>query len=430
MTRFCRLISCWLLACLVSGCAASVPGTRLAPDTRAYLDRLADTHTANGDYPSACFIRETLVQLEPGNPETVTQLAVLRSEQEALAARYVDKGRQAEANSRGKAIAWYLKALAVQPDHVAAKQRLLALTHHRSDYFHRSPGLDTDPQKLAAALYGTDAAVELVRFLMTANAAHPLPAGGTLIFPRQVPDSGTDTRTDAAERLEKARIASEEGDFPGAISQLESLMADLPGNASAENGYRQVRYAWAVSLLDQKDMSGALKQLAPIIDSYPPARSLADQIRVQQVSRQWMNVKKKVDALASGGNYQAALTLISKFRETAHDFGAARARENDLRVQFSGALLRSGQLLEARRVVQEILPPTAGSGKLLSEIQDAIVKTAESHYRRGVDLFVREQLETAISEWLAVLELVPDHKNAIRDLSRARNLLEKLRQID
>ena len=69
-----------------------------------------------------------------------------------------------------------------------------------------------------------------------------------------------------------------------------------------------------------------------------------------------------------------------------------------------------------------------GLEKAISDAKENIAKQAEMHYRRGVKLFLNEDLENAIVEWEETLVLDPDHQKAKRDIQDARKLLKKLEQ--
>ena len=76
----------------------------------------------------------------------------------------------------------------------------------------------------------------------------------------------------------------------------------------------------------------------------------------------------------------------------------------------------------------QVEPGYEGLEKAISDARENIAKQAEMHYRRGVKLFLDEDLENAIVEWEETLVLDPDHQKAKRDIEDARKLLKKLEQ--
>lgn len=57
-------------------------------------------------------------------------------------------------------------------------------------------------------------------------------------------------------------------------------------------------------------------------------------------------------------------------------------------------------------------------------------RLADIHYKTGVNYFVHEDLDMAITEWKTTLTLDPDHAKAKKDIENARSLLEKLQKIE
>jgi tetratricopeptide (TPR) repeat protein len=51
---------------------------------------------------------------------------------------------------------------------------------------------------------------------------------------------------------------------------------------------------------------------------------------------------------------------------------------------------------------------------------------AETHYRKGVQYYLAENLQGAVKEWEEALRLDPEHPSARRDIEKARRLLETL----
>jgi tetratricopeptide (TPR) repeat protein len=56
-------------------------------------------------------------------------------------------------------------------------------------------------------------------------------------------------------------------------------------------------------------------------------------------------------------------------------------------------------------------------------------RLADSHYIRGVELFMLEKLDEAIEEWKVTLSFDPSHPKASSDIDNARALLNKVKEI-
>jgi tetratricopeptide (TPR) repeat protein len=66
-----------------------------------------------------------------------------------------------------------------------------------------------------------------------------------------------------------------------------------------------------------------------------------------------------------------------------------------------------------------------GLEKAIADVNKDIAKQAETHYKRGVKFFLKEDLENAIAEWKETLALDPGHQKAKRDIDKAQRLLKK-----
>jgi tetratricopeptide (TPR) repeat protein len=65
----------------------------------------------------------------------------------------------------------------------------------------------------------------------------------------------------------------------------------------------------------------------------------------------------------------------------------------------------------------------------MTEIEKKLAGKAESHYKKGMDYFLKEELGKAIEEWEAALRLNPDHTQAKFYLNKARAMLKNLQKL-
>ena len=83
---------------------------------------------------------------------------------------------------------------------------------------------------------------------------------------------------------------------------------------------------------------------------------------------------------------------------------------------------------ESLEMFIQVEPGYEGLEEAISDAKENIANQAEIHYRKGVKLFLNEELENAIAEWEDTLVLDPGHQKAKRDIENARKLLKKLEQ--
>lgn len=76
-----------------------------------------------------------------------------------------------------------------------------------------------------------------------------------------------------------------------------------------------------------------------------------------------------------------------------------------------------------------LLPSYMDAQELLSRAKRELEKEVDSRFKRGINYFQKEELELAIREWDAVLELDPGNKKAAEYKSRAEAIMERLKTI-
>ena len=86
--------------------------------------------------------------------------------------------------------------------------------------------------------------------------------------------------------------------------------------------------------------------------------------------------------------------------------------------------------IESLGVLEKLDPTYKDVEELIENINDALEEKAEAHYRKGVKLFVNEELKKAIEEWEKTIALNPSHSKAYKDIEDAKMLLEKLEEVE
>ncbi len=92
-------------------------------------------------------------------------------------------------------------------------------------------------------------------------------------------------------------------------------------------------------------------------------------------------------------------------------------------------LSEQSKYLESLIVFEKLDPSYKDVEERISNIHDTLEEQAEEHYRKGVKLFVNEELKKAIEEWEKATALNPSHSKAYKDIEDAKMLLEKLEEV-
>ena len=103
---------------------------------------------------------------------------------------------------------------------------------------------------------------------------------------------------------------------------------------------------------------------------------------------------------------------------------------NQVYYRMGQAFYKSRQYVAARDALSRVPPAYKDTKLILASVQLIIDQQVDAHYKKGVKYFINEELVNAIAEWEKVLILDPDHLKAAEDIDNARQLLNKIKDIN
>ena len=86
--------------------------------------------------------------------------------------------------------------------------------------------------------------------------------------------------------------------------------------------------------------------------------------------------------------------------------------------------------LESLETLKKLNPRYKGVQKDITEVKALLKKQAEENYRIGVSYFINDEFDKAIESWEKTLRQNPQHPKARQDIEKARNLLNKLKEVE
>jgi hypothetical protein len=90
---------------------------------------------------------------------------------------------------------------------------------------------------------------------------------------------------------------------------------------------------------------------------------------------------------------------------------------------------KKGDFADALVSYRSVNPGYRDVDEKIASAGKVVARLAEEHYKAGVQHFVDQKLEQAVTEWEKTLQLNPDHPNAGKDLAKTRKLIEELQKI-
>jgi len=138
----------------------------------------------------------------------------------------------------------------------------------------------------------------------------------------------------------------------------------------------------------------------------------------------------KADDLLKNKQYDNVLMIADEILYRNNFSKEAEDLINRVYFQKGHDFFNQKRYLEARTYLSFIDSESISTEEIRAKIKTLLDKQAETHYLKGVNYFINEDLENAILAWETVLKLNPDHAKATTDIQNAKQLLKKLRDLD
>lgn len=133
--------------------------------------------------------------------------------------------------------------------------------------------------------------------------------------------------------------------------------------------------------------------------------------------------------LLAAGVFEAAAATAERLVDIATVGSRARRLAGDAWFAAGEAALRHDRLPDALAAFRKAEPVRPDAAARAASAERLARERAEEQYNEGVRHFVEQNLDAAIRSWERALALNPAHPNAARDIAKARELQQKLREI-
>ncbi|MFQ5656600.1 MAG: hypothetical protein ACE5G5_03600 [Candidatus Methylomirabilales bacterium] len=271
--------------------------------------------------------------------------------------------------------------------------------------------------------------------------------------------------------LNRARRKMEEGDWSGALREVDNALDKFPSSVALKKGRKELlrKQAERIRALQTQMLIAEGKWLA----EEGPLREELARVAPDDLGARWRlwSTRKEREKTArklyelgkdamSGGSIELAkecLALAERLdpppaikeevvqlrweiarREERARLEKQRARAEERRQEFkrltrlAKQAMERGEFQTARGILSELIERDPGNAEV-RELYEQLNKTVSAKVgpmlERGTILYREGKIEEAKKIWIAVLELDPSHVEAQARVERANRVLEKLRRL-
>lgn len=157
----------------------------------------------------------------------------------------------------------------------------------------------------------------------------------------------------------------------------------------------------------------------------PSTAAAESPLRPEAAEEQFARAREFYDA----GAFTAAATAAERIAGNPAVGKRARELAGDAWFAAGDAALKEERLPDALAAFRKAEPVRRDAAALIATVERLSQERAEEHYNAGVRFFINQRLDAAIRSWERALALNPAHPNAPKDIEKARELQQKLREI-
>jgi tetratricopeptide (TPR) repeat protein len=130
------------------------------------------------------------------------------------------------------------------------------------------------------------------------------------------------------------------------------------------------------------------------------------------------------------GDFRKAATFAEEALQRSPANREARELLNASCYKLGADYFRRREYTEALRMFRKVEGSYKDQKEMVARLESRMKEQAEKHYAAGQKRFVAEDLDGAVREWEATLQLDPTHGMARRDIERARRMLEQVKSVE
>ena len=449
------IISLLLFLSLVAGCTQ--PGVKRQPDLAEQYTATAQDYEAQGDLVEALEQYKLALTVDSENQLAREKSTAIKLELQELAEEHYQTGLAYHQKGQyGNARKEFLTALRYDPEHSEAKEKPTATSEEIEQverYILHTVQPDESISTLAEHYYGDYRKFHLIAEYNELEDATKVTVGQEIKIPviegTPIVADRAAIRTDTGEAPES---------MPGEIITVRSYITHTiqPGDSLSKlaqmyygdykkfdliakfNGLEDatsVQFGQQIKIPEVEGVpffaEGKVEETEVAKRPETPPEEKEEALIKENVTieDQTANYRELGIELFENKEYAGAITEFRKVLNVYPEDSVTREYLTKSHFQQGLVFFTKADYLEARDEFRTALKYDKDCDKCKKNIQECEEKYKDVHYDKGLSYFKDEKLADAIREWELVHALDPNYKDVDKNLTKAKNLLERLEKI-
>lgn len=360
-------------------------------------------------------------ELSPDDDEISEKMAYLKTEIDQKANQHFNEGIKFIKKRKFKsAREQFIMALKTNPDHIEALGYLKDRLPDKGYKEYRVRKKDT-LRDISNKFYKDPGKDFLIAYLNDLEVNAPL-VPGTKLKIVTLGTRMTKPPFDMDKELTDAKTLLEKKAYSDVLRVAEKILEHDRLNQEAKNLKSAAYYQMGIKLSRQGKYVEAIKTFKKADPQYDGVEEAIQKTTDKEL--------KKAERLLKEKQYKQAVDAAQNILNHDPSSKAARDLINTTYCQMGGNFIVQKDYVQALDVLRRADPEHGCVKKALSDVKQISKKQAEVHYLQGVKHFLNEELADAIKEWEMALALDPEYKKAKESIKKARDVLEKLKQVE
>ncbi len=374
-----------------------------------------------GELQRALMFADIAGELSPENDEISQKAAYLRTEINQKADRHFNEGLKLYQEKKIIAAReQFIMALQANPDHKDALDYLKNRLSEKEYNAYRVKKHDT-LKGICEKFYNDPEKDFLIAYLNDLDVNAPL-IPGTQLRLVTLDAELTKPPFDMDKLLTDAKTLLEKQAYDQVLRAVEEILERDPANQEAQDLKSAAYYQMGTGLSRQGKYVEAINTFKLVDPRYEGIEEAIQNITDNEL--------KKAQRFLKAKQYKQAMNFAQQILNHDPSNKAAQDLINIAYCQMGRDLVTQKDYAQALDVLGRGNPEHGCIKQTLSDARQAAKRQAEVHYLKGVKHFLNEELSDAIKEWEMTLALDPEYKKAKESIQKAREVLEKLKQVE